>query len=171
MNDFNADLAFSHSAEDLPIWKEIYDKAFPENNGFTNMRLNGQTQHLGIDRTVILSSGKAIYIDEKVRRKEYHDILLEYVANDKTGSLGWAEKPLFCDYIAYAIIPLNICYLLPVPQLQACWKNNKRKWLGEYGTCSARNKNYSTLSCPVPVNVLYPAIGNSLRIHFDGGGV
>jgi len=166
LNDFNEDLKFSHSAEDLPIWETIYSKAFPDNHGYTNMRNNGQTQQLGIDRTVILSSGKAIYIDEKVRRKDYGDILIEYISNDKKGTKGWAEKPLFCDYIAYAILPTRMCYLLPVPQLQKAWIGNKKEWLSLFGTKSADNKYYNTLNCPVPVNTLFKAIGKALRIEF-----
>jgi len=166
MNNFKNDLAFSHSAEDLPIWSEIYGKAFPENHGFVNMREDGQLQRLGIDRTVILSSGKAIYIDEKVRRKDYGDILVEYVSNDKTNTKGWAEKPLFCDYIAYAILPSYMCYLLPVPQLQKAWIENKKLWLSEFGTRLAKNKNYNTLNCPIPIKTLFLAIGQALRINF-----
>ena len=165
-NDFKKDLAFSHAAEDWAIWGKIYNKAFPGNHGFTNERKNGQAQHLGIDRTIILKSGKAIYIDEKVRRKDYGDILLEYVSNDKTKSKGWVEKPLFCDYIAYAILESNVCYLLPVPQLQKIWAENKSVWLKKYKTKSAQNKYYNTLNCPVPIAVLFSAIGQSLRISF-----
>ena len=168
LNNFEEDLKFSHKMEDWSIWIEIYNKAFPNNHGFTNERENGQTQHLGIDRTVILSSGKAIYIDEKVRRKDYGDILLEFVSNDRTKSKGWAEKPLFCDYIAYAIIESGMCYLLPVPQLQKVWAENKEEWLKGYGIKSAPNQYYNTLNCPIPIKVLFQAIGNALRISFKG---
>jgi len=167
LNNFKEDLEFSHTMEDLSIWFEIYNKAFPNNHGFTNERENGQLQQLGIDRTVILSSGKAIYIDEKVRRKNYGDILLEYISNDKTGLKGWAEKPLFCDYIAYAILENGMCYLLPVPQLQKVWLENKEKWLALYETKSAPNNYYNTLNCPIPIKVLFQAIGNALRISFS----
>lgn len=169
LNNFKEDLEFSHKAEDLSIWAEIYNNAFPGNHGFTNERENGQVQYLGIDRTVILSSGKAIYIDEKVRRKNYGDILLEYISNDKTKSKGWAEKPLFCDYISYAILENGMCYLLPVPQLQKVWLENKDKWLKLYGTKTAPNQYYNTLNCPIPIDVLFPAIGKSLRIPFRKG--
>ena len=167
MNNFQDDLAFSHSAEDLKIWETVYNQAFPDNLGMANQRRNGQLQHLGIDRTIILNSGKAIYIDEKVRRKDYGDILIEYVSVDKTGAPGWAEKPLFCDYIAYAIIPSGMCYLLPVPQLQAAWLKNKAVWLSQYGTCPALNNGYKTLNCPVKINVLFKEIGAMLRINFN----
>ena len=165
-NDFHRDLQFSHSAEDLPLWGVIYNKAFPGNHGFANMRDNGQTQYLGIDRTIILSSGKAIYVDEKIRRKDYGDILIEYISNDQKKTKGWAEKPLFCDYIAYAILPSKMCYLMPVPQLQKAWLENKQIWLSMYGKKEAENRYYKTINCPVPINVLFKAIGQTLRIDF-----
>lgn len=166
MNNFHEDLQFSHSAEDLEIWGTIYAKAFPGLQTFTNSRQDGELQRHGIDRTLILQSGKAIYIDEKVRRKDYGDILLEYVSNDTKNTLGWCEKPLFCDYIAYAILPVKICYLLPVEPLQTAWGQNKIEWLERYGVKTAKNKGYNTLNCPLPVNVLFKSIGATLRIHF-----
>lgn len=168
-NDFNSDLAFSHSAEDNEMWLRIYKKAFPGMLGMANNRGDGQLQRFGIDRTLVLSSGKAIYIDEKVRRKDYGDILLEYISNDRTNSPGWVEKPLFCDYIAYAIIPSGMCYLLPVPQLQAAWAQNKEEWIAQFGSAPALNLGYKTINCPVSVNVLYRAIGEMLRVFFEPG--
>jgi hypothetical protein len=166
MNDFNNDLKYSHESEDNPIWRIIYNKAFPDNKSITNNREDSQTQRLGIDRTIILSSGKAIYIDEKVRRKDYGDILLEYISNDKYKTLGWVEKKLFCDYIAYAILDIKICYLLPVPQLQKAWMDNKETWLKIYGSKVAPNKSYNTLNCAIPKEILYKEIGKTLRINF-----
>lgn len=167
MNDFDKDLAFSHDAEDLLIWREIYNKAFPGNLGFTSQRANGELQQHGIDRTVILQSGKAIYVDEKVRREDYGDILLEYISNDQTKSPGWVEKPLYCDFIAYAILPSGKCYILPVPQLQAAWTKNKSSWISNYGTTKAKNRFYKTLGCPVPPHALFPEIGAELRVSFS----
>ena len=152
--------------EDAPWWKKVYDSFFPGNKGIFSNRKDGQLQRYGIDRTVVLSSGKAVYVDEKVRREDYGDIALEYVANDTCGALGWVEKPLYCDWIAYAIEPSCICYMLPVHPLQVAWQQNKSIWLQSYRTISARNRNYNTLSCCVPVDVLFSAIGNSHRVRW-----
>lgn len=167
-NDFREDLEFSHSADILPMWETIYNEAFPDNLGIFNNRGDGELQRNGIDRTIVLPGGKAIYVDEKVRRVDYKkgDIFIEFVSNDKRNSPGWAEKRLFCDYIAYAIIPTKVCYLLPVPQMQAVWKRNKDAWIKRYGVARAKNETYTTLGCPVPVGVLYPAIGNCFRVRW-----
>ena len=163
INDFKNDLKFSHEAEDLSIWGEIYNKAFPE-CFYKNAREDGELQRVGIDRTIVLKSGKAIYIDEKVRRVDYGDIALEYISNDKFRTLGWVEKPLFCDYIAYAILPAKKCYLLPVPQLQKAWADNKQIWLDRFKTISAKHIKDNILSCTVSIPVLFKAIGSSLRM-------
>ena len=166
MNYFQEDLAFSHKAEDLSIWKEIYQKAFP---GFLDMisyRDSGDHQKAGIDRGVYLKNAKEVLIDEKVRRGDYKDIALEFISNDRTGALGWVCKPLRADFIAYTILSLQTCYLLPVRQMQQAWAENQDQWKKSYTTKKAPNEGYSTHFCPVPVDVLYYAIGQCLRVNF-----
>lgn len=172
MNDFDECLAFSHAAEDLPFWLDVYRKAFPNLTACISHRQDGEHQRAGIDRSIILENSKQILIDEKVRGRNritgrvYEDIALEYISNDTINSPGWVVKPLRADYIAYAIAPLGICYLLPVVQLQQAYQKNSYNWLNYYHTIRAKNKNYNTLSVCVPTDVLFPAIGQELRINF-----
>lgn len=166
-HDFSDSLAASHKASDLPIWKQIYERAFPNFLAMVDHRDDGEHQRAGIDRSVILANSKQILIDEKIRYKDYGDILLEYVSVDRTNAPGWVCKPQRADYIAYAVEPLGICYMLPVIQLQLAWQKNGDQWLATYGTRKAPNKGYNTLNCPVPVFVLFPAIGSALRVSFD----
>jgi hypothetical protein len=172
-NDFSQCLQFSHEAEDLPVWKEVYQKAFPDMVGMVSYRQDGFWQREGIDRGVLLKNAKQIYIDEKVRGrnertgKVYNDVAMEYVSNDRTGAAGWAVKPLRADYIAYMIAPLGICYLLPVVQMQNAWKRKADEWIKKYGARNAVNEGYTTLFCPVPADILFPAIGAELRVYFD----
>ena len=173
IHDFKQCLQRSHEAEDLPFWKVVYKKAFPSMVSMVNHRQDGYWQRAGIDRSIILQSSKQILIDEKVRGrnkktgKVYSDIALEFISNDNTGSLGWVCKPLMCEYIAYAIAPLGKCYLLPVLQMQEAWTQRNEQWLNSYGKNFAPNKGYKTWFCPVPVDVLFKAIGMQLRIEFD----
>ena len=168
MNDFKKDLEFSHSASDDPMWTIIYGRAFPGFKSMTDNRCDSQMQRVGVDRTLIMRSGKAVYIDEKARRPDKYtgtesfknniDIMLEYVSNDRKKSPGWSEKDLFCDYIAYNIIAIKRCFLFPVPQMQSAWFANKEAWLNLYGTRAAKNYGYKTLNYPVPYKVLYREI-------------
>jgi hypothetical protein len=174
MNDFDDDLKFSHSCEDMPCWEEIYRAAFPSMSAMVNHRQDGDHQRMGIDRTVILANSKIIKIDEKARREDYGDIALEFLSNDKKKTPGWMEKELLCDYIAYAIIPSGIAYLLPVLQLQSAWRKNKADWLDraadprqpKFKICKARNYGYTTHSLAMPVDLLFAAIGANLRVKF-----
>lgn len=172
MHKFSDSLAFSHEAEDLPIWKEVYKKAFPDMVEMVSHRADGWWQRAGIDRSLILSDSKQIKIDEKVRGrnkrtgKVYNDILLEYFSSFERKTPGWVCKPLLADYIAYLIAPLGVCHLLPVIQLQSAWKRHGDKWRAEYRLIPAKNEGYTTHSIAVPPNVLYPAIGQELRVSF-----
>jgi len=167
MHDFHTSLAKSHAAEDLPIWEQIYKKGFPNYIGMHSHRQDGPHQRAGVDRSVILSGSKQILIDEKVRFRNYGDILLEYLSSREHGTPGWVCKPLLADYIAYAILAAGRCYLLPVIQLQGAWAQNKDSWLATYASVEAKNNGWTTVSCPVPEGPLFRAIGSCLRISFD----
>jgi hypothetical protein len=172
IHNFKNSLEFSHSASDLPIWETIYKKAFPSMVEMIDHRQHGEHQYAGIDRSIVLENSKQILIDEKVRGKNkitgrvYKDIALEYISNDQKESPGWVCKPIRADYIAYVIIPIRTCYLLPVIQLQNAWAENKTEWLANYHTIKADNGYYKTLSLCLPVDTLFKAIGQQLRIIY-----
>ena len=67
MHDFRDSLAKSHAAEDLPLWREVYEKAFPFFQEMLNHRMDGEHQRAGVDRSIILYNSKQILIDENVR--------------------------------------------------------------------------------------------------------
>lgn len=179
IHDFSTCLKQSHDAEDLPVWNDVYKKAFPSMVGMISYRQDGFWQREGVDRGILLENTKQIFIDEKVRgtnkitNKVYNDISLEYVSNDTTGAPGWVCKQLRADYIAYLIAPIGKCYLLPVIQLQQVWKLYGREWRtrprqgDSYGERPARNSGYKTWFCPVPVPELFSKIGSLLRIEFE----
>lgn len=172
MNNFKECLSFSHEFEDHPIWSLVYKRAFPEMIEIVSYRQDGFWQREGIDRGVILSNTKQLFIDEKVRGrnkitgKVYEDIAIEVFSNEEKKTEGWAVKPLRADYIAYLIAPLGICYLLPVIQMQSAFSQYKDIWIKQYGLIKAKNNTYTTTSVPLPVAVLFKAIGEQLRITF-----
>jgi len=176
-HNFNESLAFSHSCDKLPFWEDCYRQAFPTFQTMINHREDGDHQRQGIDRSVILTNAKQLWIDEKARGrnrktgKVYDDVALEYWSDVERQQPGWVCKPLLCDFIAYAIVPKGICYLLPVQPLQNSWLRNKDFWLSTYGHRNAPNETnghkWTTKFCPVPPQVLFPAIGQCLRITFE----
>jgi hypothetical protein len=168
MNHFGADLAFSHAAEAWSFWPTCYAQWFPRHAALTSHRDDGQLQRLGVDRSVVLITGKQVFIDEKVRRKAYPDIALEYIANDVTGAPGWVCKALLADFIAYAVLPLGKAYLLPVLQLQEAWQRHGAEWIARWPRkIVAPNRGYNTISVGVPVDVLFSKLGATLFAHFD----
>lgn len=166
VHDFDDSLRRSHAASDLPIWREIYRQAFPTMQAMVDHRDDGEHQRAGIDRSVILANSKQVLIDEKVRWKAYNDIALEYWSDRDRRVPGWVCKPLRCDFICYAIAPIGKAYMLPVQQLQQAWSVYGETWRKAYSDCNAQNRSYVTVSCPVPVPVLFRAIGECLRFGF-----
>jgi hypothetical protein len=168
IHNFHDDLRFSHSAENWPGWEDLYRGAFPGFMGMMSHRQNGPWQELGIDRSVILNTSKQILIDEKVRRTDWgRDIALEFVSNNTKGTPGWVCKELTADYIAYLVAPAGRGYLLPVIQMQNAWAKYGDGWRTQYHIAKAPNKGYTTLSCCVPEDVLFPAMGGELRVSFE----
>jgi len=165
LNDFHTDLKYSLDNRDDESLNAFYTKAFPlaESVEFCeDLRL----QKKGIDKIIHFSSGKTVTVDEKKRRKDYGDILLELWSDKERKTPGW----LFyseCDYIVYAIIPAKTAYLLPVMLLQMAWRNNKADWRKAYKRKYADNGFYQTENIAIPSNVLLDAISKEMKKHID----
>ena len=97
-----------------------------------------------------------------IRSRDWPDILLEQWSDEERRIPGWVQKPLACDFIAYAYAPSGVCYLLPVPALQRAWRMHGRAWIERYGVRRALNFGYITASVPVPRGELMRAIADAL---------
>lgn len=172
IHDFKADLEFSRNNASLDIWEKIYRLAFPLFKGMSYVTEKPK-QLAGIDREVLLKNGKVITIDEKVRRENWNDFLLEYWSDKEREVLGWICKPLQCDYLAYAFLPSKRCYLLPFDLLQRAWKKNAKAWHEQaksnrgYKVVEANNPNYTTVSLAVPIDIVLNSIKEAMLIHYD----
>lgn len=129
-----------------------------------SVRKDGWAQRGGIDRVLTLSSGRTILIDEKTREKVWPDILLERWSDQARKIPGWIQKPLACDFIAYAFVPNETCYLLPTLMLQRAWRLHGRQWSSQFGEVRAHNKTYITVSVPVPIPTLMESISDAMCI-------
>lgn len=162
VHNFTRSLAKSHEFEDASWWEVVYRKAFHNFAGMTNTREDGWAQRGGIDRVVNLKSGKTLAVDEKVRTKDYPDILLERWSDRDRKIPGWVQSDLACDYIAYAFIPSQRCYLLPFHELRRAWLQFGRDWAGRYSPVLANNerdgRTWTTECVPVPIPVLKEAL-------------
>lgn len=164
VHDFEEELEWSARASCEPFWDAVYRKAFP--NLVSHMPCPGDTvsQRQGIDRVVLLASGRLLRIDEKKRRKDYDDFLLEFVSVDTTGAPGWIEKDLPIDYLAYAFMPSRRCFLLPWDLLRRAWQRYGNDWKGRYCHRYAQNNGYRTVSVAVPILTVRKAVATASEI-------
>jgi len=165
-HSFADSLARSHAQAEAPWWLDVYRKAFPGLQSAVCVRNDGWAQRGGIDRVLTLSSGKTLTVDEKVREKDYDDILLETWSDIERRQKGWIQKELACDYIAYAFVPSARCYLLPFQTLRAAWRKNHLNWTARYRRVEADNGSYTTVSVAVPIAALMAALVDAIRVDW-----
>ena len=164
-HDFQEQLAYSEEASGELFWDAIYRKAFPDMVNHMPASGDHDSQRRGIDRVVMLSNGKTLYIDEKKRKKDYPDILLEYISCDTTNAPGWMEKGLFIDYLAYAFMPSQRVYLLDWLMLRRAWIRYSEEWKKKYDCVPAQNVGYKTWCVAVPIGVILSAVKNATIIQ------
>jgi hypothetical protein len=163
-HNFDDSLALSQRYSEAGWWMDVYRRALPRLASAVSVRDDGWAQRGGIDRLLTLSCGRTYSVDEKVRTRDWPDILLEQWSDEGRRSPGWIQKPMACDFIAYAFAPSGTCYFLPVVPLQRAWRQHGRRWLEEYGTRRARNPGYVSVGVPVPRAVLLSAIAEAMVV-------
>jgi len=150
-NDFDTDLEYSLSESENEMFDNFYYRVFPALDN-VEVVTDLERQMQGIDKILHFKNGKAVLIDEKKRRKDYGDIILEVWSNTETKKAGWIFKPM-TDYIVYAIMPTAKCYLLPSLLLKIWIKKNWAN-LNQYQKVVAKNIGYTTTSYAVPTQKL-----------------
>ncbi|MGF7172222.1 hypothetical protein FHS91_003927 [Sphingobium xanthum] len=164
-HDFRTSLALSQAYSEAPWWEAIYRQAFPSLISMVSVQDDGWAQRGGIDRVLTLASGRSYTVDEKVRMNDWPDILLEQWSDEQRRVPGWIQKPLACDFIAYAFAPSHRCYLLPVMPLQRAWRLCGRQWVDDFGQRRAINPGYVSTSVPVPVETLLGAMTSAMLVR------
>lgn len=142
------------------FWKQIYRIAFPD-FCFWETETDVERQQVGIDRYIVLWGDTTLTFDEKLRKphvREYPDILLEYLSNDQFNTLGWMDKDLECDFIAYAWLSTGKCWFLSFPVLKRTWNSMREIWLDRFEHKFADNiderpgcPDYRTRCVAVPI--------------------
>lgn len=168
LHDFRSSLAMSEAHSQASWWLDLYRRAFPSMISSASVRQDGWAQRGGIDRVITLASGRVYTVDEKVRAHDWPDILLEQWSDEDRRAPGWVQKPLACDFIAYAFAPSRKCYLLPVVPLQRAWRLSGRRWLVEYGQRRAENVGYTSVNVPVPIETLLAAMAAAMLLKSPG---
>ncbi len=163
VHSFQNQLEYSAALSDESSWVEFYRRLWP--NIVTAVRIdkNSQFQKWGIDREIYLSNGKRFSIDEKKRKLDYGDLLLEewsvcdYDWDNKKvirgKKVGWAIDPdKRCDFVAYAVQSSGRCYLLPFELTRQTCIHNFPKWRQNtsWYPKAAKNDGYTTVNVAVP---------------------
>ena len=166
-NDFQTDLHYSLDLSDEKLLDEFYMTKFPfaqsvETVSYGANKINRELQEKGVDKIIRCSNGNVFTIDEKKRRKDYGDILIELWKNKEQHKLGWLFYSQ-CDYIVYAVIGADKIYLLPTLLLQMAWKTNGTNWLKQYPLKKADNIYYKTVNIAIPTNILITAMQNEMQ--------
>lgn len=177
VHKFGPQLAYSAKLSDEPSWDAFYRRVWSDM--VSSHRLDGanQWQRDGVDRIVYLPNRKEIRIDEKKRTKDYGDILLEewsvfYGEGDRRNKIGWAlDANKVCDFIAYAVIPAQRCYLLPFEILRLAFAVNRDEWVRKYRKPPAQNDGYQTINVALKWNVLYPEMVRQMLRSFGSGAI
>lgn len=151
-NNFNLDLEYSLEERENDLFDSFYYRVFP---GLESIHFADdiETQRKGIDKILHFKSGYIVTVDEKKRRKDYGDILLELWSVWERRKRGWLYT-CKCDYIVYAIMPSRKVYLLPTLLLKKAWLKNQIKWGKEYKEITACNEGYVTKNIAIPTEVL-----------------
>ena len=174
VHNFATSLRCSETQVNAAFWEAVYRKAFPTMAAMVPIRQDGWAQRGGIDRIIVLASGKEIKIDEKVRQRDFNDVLLEYWSNTERRIPGWIAKDLACDFVAYAYLETQRCFFLPFPLLRRTWKQHGREWVSRaekeeegYKKVVAQNRGYTTTSVAVSWDILYQAICDAMVVCFS----
>lgn len=175
---FAESLDLSKRHADAPWWEPLYREAFPTLETMTCVREDGWAQRGGIDRVLVLADGSTLKVDEKVREEDWPDILLERWSDRDRQKPGWVQKDLTCDFIAYAFIPSQRCYLLPFRTLRRAWRLKGRAWvyyaenrMRGFKVVDAQNQGYVTQSVAVPTGELLDAVRDAMVVSWAGRSV
>lgn len=120
-----------------------------------------ERQIRGIDKIIHFVTGQVLHIDEKIRSKEYPDILLERWSNQEKRIPGWLfREESDTDYYVYCFKSVGICFLIPAHEVKV-WANANEEVLKTFQVVQAPNHDYTTISYAIPISKfkeLFPAI-------------
>lgn len=175
---FSDQLEYSTTlSDDEAAWVGFYRRLWPDMVTCVRYDADCRMQRDGIDREIVLVNGRRFFVDEKKRKKDYGDVLLEewsvfYRDGDHRNKIGWALDPnKRCDFVAYAVPSAGKCYLLPFELLRQAFLCNRAAWVRQHGSLPAWNDGYATMNTPLPWNVLKAALIEQMLRKFNGNGL
>lgn len=185
VHDFTERMEWSAELSHEPAWIDFYRQVWPEMITAVRIDKYSKWQKWGVDRLIILANGNQFSVDEKIREKDYGDILLEewsvcnYDWNTRkviSGTRpGWTCDPKKrCDFIAYAIPIKKFCYLLPFELLRLSFLRMLPQWK-QLRSCkypiAAKNNTYTTINIAIPWDILRMALCAEMQRNYKGNSL
>lgn len=122
-------------------------------------------QRAGVD--AIVSRGRVpIQVEEKVRDRDYGDVLVELVSNDATNAPGWAVKGAASNLLLYAIRSTGRGWVFPMQAVQRATRMHADDWRRRFGVKVAQNPGYRSINVPVPLAEFTRAVDHAHGIVF-----
>jgi len=153
-HSFTEYLAKENREATSPTWVTIYRQFFPSFETSAVAPRGSDLQRCGVDRTLTLSSGKTVMIQEKTRSKDYGDLLIEF--GHTHGGCGWIDT-CAADYLCYLSRDTGVARLWNMSTLRRAWLMNRHRWIAAHRIVTAENESYTSLSVAVPLSELPPA--------------
>jgi len=153
-----ADVELASNPELTAVLDNCYRRHFGNIRSISRPQ-DKERQIAGID--VILNFNdhrEPIFIDEKIRREDYGDILLEEYSNYEKKTKGWLEENLRTHFISYIWINEQKMLILPYQSLRLAYLSNKARWTGMFQRRFAQNNGYKTSNIPIATQELFDGI-------------
>jgi hypothetical protein len=143
----------------------LYKQAFPHLENIVDNK-NVTSQFEGVDKWLYCkNTGRPFRIEEKLRNKDYGDLLLEDYSNWDTKRPGWTRDiQKITDYLVYIILLRKTLWIFCYPALRQYFLTNydnlyksyvTRSRTGDYvwGNTPDQNGNllFKTANIPVPL--------------------
>jgi hypothetical protein len=127
--DINCYLDSLRKSENV-IPDAFYKSIFGQSSIVTTIPPNTHLQLYGnADKMITKKDGTVIYVEEKVREKDYGDFLIEILSNVELKTPGWIEKDnCVSEYLIYFIKPTKIAYVMKFKDIQSEWRKHKSLW-------------------------------------------
>ena len=165
MPDFDLDLKYSLESGESEMFDKFYFRVF-RNLDKVETVSDLVLQKQGIDKKLHFKNTKVVLIDEKKRRKNYGDILLEEWSNEERKIPGWLGGSKLTDYIVYATMDTKKIYLLPFLLLQKVWVKNYAELKQKFGVKRSNNSFYTTSNIAVPTDLIFFLLEQEMKEKF-----
>jgi len=174
INYYSSDMKYADSEEIFKKTSSYIFRKMAEINPILKINpvTNKKMQFEGVDKILTTRKNVFLKLEEKVRKKDWGDILIEIVADDRYASycphtnqfnysemrgVGWGMKQYKTDLLLYYFEESDSGYLLSWKKFQEMFLNNIQSWYllalankDKFAIKNAQNKNYSSINIAIP---------------------